>query len=47
MDSQEEISNLRGAFGVTRWEDESNESVYERWDMGIHANEVVWCSVID
>ena len=32
------INYLRGAFGVTRWEDESNESVYERCGMGPCAN---------
>ncbi len=34
------MSDLRGACGVTRWDGESNESVYERCGMGIHANEV-------
>ena len=33
-----EMSYLRGACGVTRWEGESNESVYERCGMGLIAN---------
>ncbi len=35
-----EMSYLRGACGVTRWEGESNESVYERCGMGTCASEV-------
>ena len=31
---------------VTRWEDENNESMYERYCMGTHAN-VVECSVTE
>ncbi len=34
------VVEMRGACGVTRWEDESNESVYERCSMGACANEV-------
>ena len=33
-----EMSYLRGVCGVTRWDGESNESVYERCGMGSHAN---------
>ncbi len=33
-----EMSYLRGACGVTKWEGESNESVYKRCDMGTGAN---------
>ena len=33
------MSYLRAACGVTRWEGDSNESVYERCDMGTHAME--------
>ncbi len=35
-----EMSYLRGACGVTRWDGESNESMYEGCGMGNHANEV-------
>ncbi len=35
-----EMSYLRGACGVTRWEGESNERVYERCGMGSHVNGV-------
>ncbi len=41
-----EMSYLRGACGVTRWDGESNESVYERCDMGSHANGVN-CGVVE
>ena len=41
-----ERSYLRGASDVTRWEDESNESVYERCSMGLYANGVK-CSVVE
>ncbi len=41
-----EMSYLRGACGVTRWEGESNESVYERCGMGTCASEV-WRGGID
>ena len=34
-----EINYLRGACGVTRWEDESNETMYEICKL----NEL-WCS---
>ena len=40
-----EMSYLRGASGVTRWESESNESVYERNDTGPCANGVK-CGVV-
>ena len=33
-------SYLRGAYGVTRWEGDSNESVYERCGMGTSADGV-------
>lgn len=36
----EEMSYLRGICGVTRWDGESHESVYERCAMGSCANEV-------
>ena len=39
-----EIDYLRGACGMTRWEGESNESVYERCGMASCVNGVVWCS---
>ncbi len=35
-----EMSYLRGACGVTRWDEESNESLYERCGMGSQANGV-------
>ncbi len=35
-----EMSYLRGACGVTRWEGEINESVYERCGMGTCGSEV-------
>ncbi len=35
-----EMSYLTGACGVTRWDGESNESVYERCGMGNQANGV-------
>ena len=35
-----------GACGLTKWEDESNESVYERSGMGPCVNRV-WCSEVD
>ena len=41
-----EMSYLRGACGVTRWEDESNESVYERCGMGPCAHGVK-CGVVE
>ncbi len=41
-----EMSYLRGACGVTRWKDESNESVYERCSMGDCATEVK-CEVVE
>ena len=41
-----EMSYLRGACGVTRWECESNESVYERCGMRPCANEVK-CGVVE
>ena len=37
-----EMSPLRGACGVTGWEYESNESVYERCGVGTCVNRVVW-----
>ncbi len=37
-----EMSYLRGACGVTRWEGETNESVYESCDMVACASGVVW-----
>ncbi len=41
-----EMSYLRGASGVTRWDGESNECVYERCDMGRYANGVD-CGVVE
>ena len=41
-----EISYLRGAFGVIRWEGETNESMYERCGMGSCANGVK-CDVVE
>ncbi len=41
-----EMRYLRGACGVTRWDGESNESVYERCGMGSQANEVQ-CGVVE
>ncbi len=35
-----EISYLRGACGVTRWDGDSNKSMYERSGMGSCVNEV-------
>ncbi len=42
-----EMSYLRGTYGVTRWEGESNESVYERYGMvacasGVKCGMVEW-----
>ena len=34
------MSNLRGARGVTKWEGESNESMYERCGIGACGNGV-------
>ena len=42
-----EMSYLRGACGVTRWERESNESMCERCDgMGYCANGVKYGGVL-
>ncbi len=41
-----ERSYLRGACGVTRWNDESNESMYERCGMGTQRNGVN-CGVME
>ena len=35
-----QISYLRGVCGVTRWNGESNERMYERCSMGSHAKGV-------
>ncbi len=35
-----EMSYLRGACGMTRWDGESNESMYERYGMGSRGNGV-------
>ena len=35
-----EVSYLRGACGVTRWDGENNESIYERCGMGNQAKKV-------
>ena len=39
-------SYLRGVCGLLRWEDESNESVYERCGMGLCAN-AVKCAIVE
>ncbi len=41
-----EMSYRRGACGVTRWDGESNERMYERCGMGSHANGVN-CGVVE
>ncbi len=41
-----EMSYLRGACGVTRWDGESNDSVYERCGMGSQANGA-HCGVVE
>ncbi len=41
-----EMSYLRGASGVTRWDGKSNKSVYERCGMGSRANRVN-CSMLE
>ncbi len=41
-----EISYVRGACGVTRWDGESNESVHERCGTGSQANGVK-CGVVE
>ena len=41
-----EMSYLRGACGATRWDGESNESVYERCGMETHAKGVN-CGVVE
>ena len=41
-----EMSDLKGACGVTRWEGESNKSVYERCGMGPCAHGVK-CGVVE
>ncbi len=40
------MSYLKGTCGVTRWEGESDESVYERCGMGASANGVK-CGVVE
>ncbi len=40
------MSYLKGACGVTRWEDENNESVYERCSVGAYADGVK-CGVVE
>lgn len=30
-----QMSHLTGAYGVIRWEGESNDNVYNRWDLAI------------
>ncbi len=40
-----EVSYLRGACGVSRWDGLSNESVYERCGMSAHGNGV-GCGVV-
>ncbi len=35
-----EMSYLRGACGMTRWEGESNEHVYERFCLGVCSSRV-------
>ncbi len=42
----EEMSYLRGASGVTRWDGKGNESMCERCGMGSHANGVN-CGVVE
>ena len=42
-----EINYLRVACSMTRWEDESNESMYKTSDMEPRANGVVWCGVVE
>ena len=39
-----EISYLRGTCGMTRWEDKSNESMYEKCGMEPCVNGEVWHS---
>ena len=41
-----EMSYLRGARGVTRWDGESNDSVHERCGMETHAIGVE-CGVVE
>ncbi len=41
-----EISYLRGTCGVTRWDGESNGSMYDRCGMGSDANGVK-CVVVE
>ncbi len=41
-----EMSFLRGACGMTRWNSESNENIYERCGMGSHVN-TVNCGVVE
>ena len=41
-----EMSYLRRICGVTRWEDESNENMYERCGIGTCANEIK-CGVVE
>ncbi len=38
-----EMSYIRGACGVSGWDGESNESVYEQFGRGVIAIGVVWC----
>ncbi len=41
-----EMSYLRGTSGVTKWDGESNEGMYERCGMGSHGNGVN-CAVVE
>ncbi len=41
-----EMNYLRGAYGVTRWDGESNESMYESCGVGSRANRVN-CGVVE
>ena len=41
-----EMNNLRRAYGVTRWEGESNESIYEMHSM-VSCENGVKCGVVE
>ncbi len=42
-----EMSYLRGVCGATRWDGESNESVYEKRGIGTHTNRVMLSGGMD
>lgn len=41
-----EMSYLRGAKGVSKWDCVSNQSIYERLGIGTYTNGVVWGDIM-